>query len=223
MDHFQGTSVAVTPQGDLVTYQNPVSPASCADNHGDSRLNEIGRMDGNTSDPTTYFQGYAGDWLVLNFGRVTSENAKLVLRDDQKCADVCINVQVLDAAEDWLTVDVLHPRDFWSTEAVNLAAYVPTSGDFKVRLLWTAAHRLDYVGLDTSPPTQTRVSSASPILAIHSALGDVRAKLLFDDERYAELVSGQQITLSFQLPKNLQGMARDFILYTDGYYYTIRT
>jgi len=52
-------------------------------------------------------------------------------------------------------------------------------------------------------------------------MGDVTAKLLYDDENCVELVNGQQITLAFTLPNKAQDMTRDFILYTDGYYYTI--
>lgn len=221
VDHSQSTSVAVTPEGEIITYQNPVSPASCVDNEGNDRLSEIGRLDGRVSDPTTHFQGYEGDWLLLNFGRVTATNAKLIVRDDQKCTnDLCINVQVPDMNGGWQTVEVLHPRDFWAVEAVNLTAYIPTNGDFIVRLLWTATHRLDYVGLDMSSPAQTTVSRVPPILAVHSTMGDVNAKLLYDDENSVELIKGQHMTLAFTLPNKVQGTTRDFILYTDGYYYT---
>jgi hypothetical protein len=178
-------------------------------------------MDGNASDPTTYFQGYRDSWLLLDFGKVTGSYAKLILRDDQKCEDVCINVQVPDTNGGWQTVEALHPRDLWALEAVNMTAYVPAHGDFVVRLLWTAAHRLDYVGLDTSPPAQVQVSCASPTLAVHSTLGNVTAALLYDDENCVQLVNGQQITLAFILPNKVQGTTRDFILYTNGYYYTI--
>jgi len=221
VEHSQGTSVAVTPEGDIVTYQNPASPLSCVDNYGNSRLTEISRMDGNASDPTTYFQGSNGNYLLLDFGTVTTTHANLILRDDYKCMDVCIDVQVPDGNGGWHTVEVLHPRDLWSIEAVNMTAYLPANGDFIIRLLWTAPHRLDYVGLDTSTQTQTTVNSAPPALAIHSTMGDVTAKLLYDDEDCVELVNGQKITLAFTLPNKAQGATRDFILYTDGYYYRI--
>lgn len=220
VDHPQGTNIAVTPEGEILTYTNPTSPRSCIDNHGINRLNEIGTMNGNINDLSTYFQGYKGDWLVLNFGKVKGPYAKLILRDDQKCCDVCINVQILDSSGNWQTVEVLHPRDYWGIEAVNLAAYVQGKSDFKVRLQWTATHRLDYVGLDTSPPVQTKISTVSPILATHSTQGDVRAKLLSDDEQCVKLVSGQQITLTFLVPNTTQAANRDFIFYTNGYYYT---
>lgn len=221
VDHSQGSNIAVTPEGCIVTYTNPAIPLLCVDSNGNSRLTEISRMGGNVSDPATYFQGYKGYWLILDFGRVTVTNANLILRDDWKCDDVCIDVQVPGGNDGWQTVDVLHPRDFWAMEAVNMTAYLPTSGNFIVRLLWTSTHRLDYVGLDTSAQTQVLVTSASPILAVHSTMGDVTAKLLFDDENCVKLVNSQQVTLAFTLPNKVECTTRDFILFTDGYYCTM--
>jgi len=111
VDHSQGTNIAITPEGEVLTYTTPTSPLSCIDNNDTDRLSEIATMNGNVNDASTYFQGYKDDWLILNFGKVTSSYAKLILRDDQKCCDVCINVQVLDSSGNWQTVEVLHPRD----------------------------------------------------------------------------------------------------------------
>jgi hypothetical protein len=219
VDHSLNTSIAVTSEGEIVTYANPAAPLSCVDNNGNNRVIEINMMDGNISDPTTYFQGYEGDWLVMDFGRVSAARSNLILRDDQKCEEVCINVQIPDGNNGWQTVEVLHPRDFWAMEAVNMSAYISTNSDFIIRLLWTAIHRLDYVGLDTSAQEQVQVYSAQPMLAIHSTLGNVTVNLLYDDENYVELVNGQRITLAFVLPNRVQGTNRDFIFCTDGYYY----
>jgi hypothetical protein len=220
VDHSEGTGIAVTQQGQIIAYNNLASPKSCVDNNGNSELAQIDSMNGNVSDPSTYYQGNKGDWLLLDFGRVTGPYANLVLRDDMKCAE-CIDVQVPNATGGWQTIDVLNPRDYWSMEAVNMAAYIPKTGDFIIRLLWTQTHRLDYVGLDTSPPAPVEVSTASPTLAIHSTMGDVTAKLMYDDTQYVELVNGQYITIWFTLPSQPHDTTRSFILYTDGYYYTI--
>jgi hypothetical protein len=180
-------------------------------------------MDGDISDPATYFEGYPGDYLVLNFGKIVSDNANLILRDDQKCAeDNCINVQVPDAGGGWRTAEVLSPRDFWSMETVNMTAYVPTDGDFVVRLLWTAPHRLDYVGLDTTPQDSVEINEAHLISAVHSTQGNVKHLLMKNDQTYAELTPGQQILLTFLLPNN-RNEERTFILYTVGHYITIET
>jgi len=222
VDHSTETNVAVTPEGEVLTYVTPTNPILCVDNHGMSRLDEVGSLNGNVVDPTTFFQGYKDDWLILNFGECSGPYAKLILRDDQKCTnELCIDLQVPDGKGGWLTIEVLHPRDLWSIEAVNMTAYLPKTGDLKVRLYWTAPHRLDYVGLDTSQPTQTKLTTAQPAIALHSELGNVNARLLFDDEKCVRLVNGQQITMAFLLPNNMLGTTRDFILYANGYYYNI--
>ena len=217
VDHPEGTSIAVTQQGQIITCNNLTSPISCVDNNGNNELTEIDTMNGNVSDPSTYYQGNKGDWLLLDFGTVTGPYANLILRDDMKSGG-CIDVQVPNATGGWRTVDVLNPRDFWGIEAVNMTAYLPANGDFIVRLFWTQTHRLDFVGLDTSPPAPVQVSTASPTLAINSTMGDVTAKLLHGQG--VELVNGQYITLWFTLPSQAQDTTRSFILYTDGYYYT---
>jgi len=65
------------------------------------------------------------------------------------------------------------------------------------------------------------VYSTVPTLAVHSTLGNVTQNLLYDDENCVELVSGQRITLAFAIPNTGRGLIRDFIFYTDGYYYSI--
>jgi|GEM_PF-1543039 len=220
LDYSQGTSIAVTQTGEIFAYQNLLTPISAADNNGNSELSQISTTNGNLSDPSTYYVGNKGDWLVLDFGSITGPTANLVLRDDRKCAE-CIYVQVPDGSGGWQNVTVLNPRDYWSIEAVNMTAYLPQTGDFIVRLYWTQTHNLDFVGLDTSAQTPPQVTSAPPALAIHSALGDVTQKLLYDDEQCVQLVNGQTITIWFILPNQAQGTARSFILFTDGYYYTI--
>jgi hypothetical protein len=217
VDHPQGTSIAVTQQGQIIAYRNLTSPISCVDNNGNNELTAIDTMNGNVLDPSTYYEGSKGDWLLVDFGKVTGPYANLILRDDMKCAE-CIDVQVPNATGGWQTIDVLNPRDYWGMEAVNMTAYLPATGDFIVRLFWTQTHRLDFVGLDTSPPVPVQVSTAAPTLAIHSTLGDVTAKLLYADGNYVELVNGEYITLWFTLPSQAQGTTRSFILYTDGYY-----
>jgi hypothetical protein len=220
VDHSQDVNIAVTQEGEIITYRTPSSPLACIDSNNNSRLHEISQMDGNVSDLATFFQGNNDDWLIMNFGNLTSPRANLILRDDQKCEDVCINVQVPDSSGSWQTVDVLHPRSFWSMEAVNMTAYIPANGNFTVRLYWTAPHRLDYVGLDISEQAPTQVNSVSPTLAIHSTMGIVTSRLLHDDENCVELVNGQQLGMMFILP-NQQTSRRDFILFANGYYYRI--
>lgn len=217
VDHDSDINIAVTPEGQFLTYKNPMSPTSCVDNNGTNRLNEIRYMDGNVSDPTTHFYGLAGDHLTLNFGHVNSEYAKLILRDDMKSDVVCIEVQVMNEDGEWQTVSVLSPRAYWSIEAVDLSSYVVDGQDFLVRLLWTSPHRLDYVGLDTTKQADYEMHEANLISAVHSTQDDVKELLTKSDSIYAELVPVEQIELEFTLPQNSKD-TRTFILYAEGRY-----
>jgi hypothetical protein len=221
VDHDSDVNIAVTPSGEILTYRNPEDPVSCIDNNGTNRLDEILQMDGNVSDPTTYFYGTTGDYLILNFGQIDSENAKLILRDDMKSHEICIHVQIKNAEGEWETSVIVSPRDYWATEAVDLSEYLVQSEDFMVRLVWTSPHRLDYVGLDTTPQASITKTYTRPISAIHSIEGDVTNELFFNDQVYAELVPGEQIQLIFTLPNTPQTKTRTIILYTNGHYYTL--
>jgi len=221
VDHEYDVNIALTPRGDVLTYKKPVAPTSAMDNNGSSRLSEIRYMDGNVSDPKTYFQGTPNDYLILNFGKVNSDNAKLILRDDmKKMDDPCILVQVKDGNGSWQTVEVLIPRAYWSIEAVNLSSYIVHGQDLWVRLYWSQPHRLDYVGLDTTKQEDYEILTANLVSATHSTQGDVKALLTQNDTLYAELIPNQQIQLEFTLPNNTS-QARTYILYTKGRYCTI--
>jgi hypothetical protein len=222
VDHDSDVKISVTPDGEILTYQEPEQPMSCMDNNGDSRLSEILQVDGNISDPTTYYYGETGDYLIMNFGRVGSEDAKLILRDDIKCMICCIEVQVLADGGEWQTVSLVAPRDYWATEAVGLSEYVAEDEDLLVRLYWTSPHRLDYVGLDTSSQQDIELHEAWLIGATHSVEGNVRRLLKENDQAYAELVPDEQVNLKFVLP-NSRREERTFVLYTEGCYYTIST
>ncbi len=221
VDHDSNVQIAVDPRGQFLTYKNLAAPVSAVDNYGYNRLSEIRRMDGNISNPTTFFYGNASDYLILNFGRINSNDAKLIVRDDQKCELCCIDIQVLNGSGQWYTVVRTAPRNYWAVEGVDLSSYVVKNRDFKVRLLWTASHKLDFAGLDTTKQADYQVTYASLISATHSTQGDVTSLLTANDNQYAELIPGQQIQIDFTLPSN-QREARTYILYTEGHYCIIR-
>jgi len=116
------------------------------------------------------------------------------------------------------------PRIYWATEIVDLSSWLPDAdGDLKVRLLFTNTHRVDYVGLDTTPQESYTLRQGVLLWAIHSEQGSVGRKLRFEDEIYAELLPGQTIRLTFHLrPRDHPEAQRTFIVYSKGHYYTIQ-
>lgn len=82
IDHSADVRIAVTPDGEILTYKDPVAPISAVDGYGNDRLSEISLMDGDVLNPATYYYGEPGDSLTLNFGQVSSDVAKLIMRVD---------------------------------------------------------------------------------------------------------------------------------------------
>ena len=217
VDHSPDVNVAVTQRGKILTYANSSPPISCEDADGVSRLNEISKMDGDVFDEATFYEGYPGDFLTLNFGKIAADDAKLIVRTDMKKTDECIEVQLKNETGLWNTVEVLIPRSYWSIEAVDLSDYVDRSEDLQVRLRWKDHHCLDYVGLDVTPNAMFTVEEGVLLSARHSTQGNVRSQLLKSDQNYAELYPDQNVDLRFLLP-NSQGKTRTFILCSVGRY-----
>lgn len=218
VDHSSDVNVAVTPHGEILTYSNPVPPVSAVDEAGSDVLSLLSSVDGD------YYQGYNGSYVTITFASTDISNgAKLVIRDDwppyfEKCP---VYVQVLNATGEWDTIAVFHTRAKWATDIINMTGYLPdANGDLKVRLCFVSNDKIDYVGLDTTPQQDYKTRKAILIYAEHSEDGPVTFKLLTSDDKYAELVPGEQIQLTFLLPNN-QNQERTFILYTEGHYNTI--
>lgn len=216
--HAANINVALNLAGEIITYENPYAPTSAVDQHGNSWLTAITTIDNN------YYEGNPNGYLLIDFKSLdAAQHAKLVLRANLEDSpkSPCIHVQVLNHALEWVDVAVVQTRKYMSTQIVDLSNYLPnTNGSLKVRLYFTARHRIDYVGLDTTPPQPTTICHANLAYAFHSTQGDVKEQLMKAGGTYAQLLPNQQIELAFTLPQNTK-QARTFILYTKGRYYTI--
>jgi len=220
VDHKSDVDIAVTPDGEILTYSNPAPPISAVDKDGIDVLSQLSSVDGN------YYQGYNGSHITVTFTSTDVSNGiKLVIRDDlppvfEKCP---VYVQVLNATRQWNTVAVFYSRTYWATDIINMTDYLPdANGDLKVRLCFVSNDKIDYVGLDTTPQASIKVHQALLLSAFHSTQGNIKPLLMKNDQTYAELTPGQQIQLTFQLPNN-RNDERTFILYTEGHYHKIET
>lgn len=215
VDHDSDVNVAVSPFGEILTYQNPYAPLSAVDDQGYDWIETIQKTD------EFYYEGHNGSYLLLNFGVVEAENAKLVMRVDRPPLKTSIHIQVLNSINNWVDVVAIIPRTYWATEIIDLSSYLSNSTEeFKVRLYFTGSHKVDFVGLDTTQQAQIDVQEASLILAYHSDYRNITPKLLTDDDVYAELTPGQQILLLFAAATQSREQ-RTFIIYVNGYYTTI--
>jgi hypothetical protein len=218
VDHSSNVNVAVSPYGEILTYSNPAPAIFAVDDNGVDVLSLLSSVDGN------YYEGYNGSYITLNFGDElnVSQGAKLVLRTDAYLVKDSIHIQVQNENGQWKDVASVIPRAYWSTDIIDMSNYLPSCSntELKVRLYFTANHKIDYVGLDTTPQASVKTYEANLTSAIHSTQGNVKPLLMKNDQTYAELTPGQQIQLTFLLPNN-RNEERTFILYTEGHYSTI--
>jgi hypothetical protein len=220
VDHESDVNIAVSPCGEILTYKNPVPAATAIDQDNQDVTSILNAVDGN------YFEGYAGDSILLDFGSLNvSEGAKLVLRTDIQCINPpceikdSIHVQVLNATGSWVTVASFIPRMYWSTDILNLSSYLPNiNGNVQLRLYFTAHHKIDYAGLDTTSQDEFETHYGNLVMAHHNRLGNVKRLLKKSDNQYVELLPSEQVLVQFTLPQNHKEK-RDFIITLEGHYF----
>jgi len=215
VDHASNVRVAASPHGEILTYTHPSPPILAVDNNYRSVRRKLTSIDGK------YYESYNGSYITLYFGDLDiSQGAKLVLRADYFYKR-SIHVQIQDLRGNWNTVATIIPRVHWATEIVDITKYLSDArGNLKVRLYFTANHKLDFVGLDTSPQAPIQIQEGQLISADHTPDGDITPLLLYADSTYTELTPNQQIQLLFTLPPQTIE-ARNYIIIAEGHYYAI--
>lgn len=213
VDHASDVKIAVSPRGEILTYRNPSPPVSATNSTGGSELSKISNVDDG------YYEGGLGDYLILDFsGLDVSQAARLVMRTDPPPHKMSLYVQVRIASGDWATVEVVVPRVYWSIDIVDLKQYLPDPfGELKVRIYFTAQHRIDFAGLDTTLQAPVDIHTSRLVNAHHSVEGLVTLQLLLSDDIRAEILPQESIILSFE-PSAQTKANRDLIIIVEGYY-----
>ncbi len=220
IDHESDVKIAVSPDGQILTYKNPAPPTTAISKNGSNILALLSQNDGE------YYQGYQGDFIELDFTGVDiQKGAKLVVTSDWCMNPPCdmmkspTYIQVLNSSRDWHTVTTIYPRIFWSNDIIDLSEYLPdVNGELRVRISFTSKDKIDYVGLDATKQGEFELTYANLVTANHTRLGDVRPLLRTSDNTYVELLPGEQFTLQFTVPQS-QEEKRDFIIILEGHYF----
>ena len=207
MDHPEGISVGTTFDGEIIGYEEIISPISCMDNHGNKVLELVENMDDG------FFIGEDGDWLVVDFGEIDWKR-KAVIVGVVPPTGYAVHVQV-EIDNEWEDAGVIYPRAKSSTQLVDLSSY-----DFegKLRLYCEGNAKIDYVALVEPETEGIKIRECPLVSATHSANGSVKHELLIVDEDYVELVPGDIIALTFAAVGKYAHRLRDFVLVSTGYY-----
>lgn len=214
VDHPSGTSVVATADQQLITYTNPTPPITAVDRNGTNVERLLSTMNDGT-----YVTGGSGYSVYLNFGHIESQNAKLIFNatDPVKRS---INSYVYASNGTWIPSGTIHPRETWAMEGLNLSNYLQyVKGALKVKLTWAAAgDRVDFVGLDTSSPSQLVVSNVLMSQALYGSQGDVTSILSSTDGNYLVFGPLQVFRATFPVPSPPANLVRDMLLVSTGHY-----
>ncbi len=147
--------------------------------------------------PGDYMIVYSGDREDLGL----HESVKLVFRADQD-EKLSLKVQIL-TNEGWTDVAEIHPRIKWYTHIVDLSNCLPdVEGEYKVRIISTERHKIDFIALDFSEDKRITEISLSLIEAYHVTSNDsivnVLHYLVSDDEHKVKIIPGEAIELTFR-------------------------
>ena len=233
VDYPAGYDVAVTPEGEIITYSNPEYLMTCFDEEGNNQMPGIDYP----GDGLTY-NGIADDYLTVNLGNmgeITSSNL-LIRHSFVPPANEAgwifeitwinkdsIHIQIQSETGEWVDYAAIPSRVEWSMCAIDLEGimdYIIEGND--IRLFLTGEHMIDYIGLDVSEPEEVEINVYSPeyVNYVHSEDFDATSKLLNSDGCYVKLAPGEGIQADFPF-EPLSNDCRDFILITNGHYYTV--
>lgn len=213
VDHVEGVRVGVDPDnGQVFTYAEPTAPRSAVDNYGRDTLAQLIAWDG------AIYEGWRGDFVELDFGRVTNADARLIITADA-CPPACpktrIFIQVWDGST-WQPADTMHHRLNFAEDVIDISRFVPNRG-LRVRLVGASHFALEAVGLDASRQSGVTIQQAPLQSAVHNARGDVARLLANRDGTYATLIPVEEILMSFSIPEQ-RGEVRSFVLVSYGHY-----
>ena len=220
VDHPQGLHLGVKLDGEMFLYSREILPVSCVDSAGVDRLGLINTIgDGD-------YEAYAGEWLTVDFGHIGNvENMYVEVVADlppppPKRQTIVLQLQGEHEWE-WQDIALLHPRQNWATHLIDLSPWLNDGPqDIVIRLYWLAQHKVDYIDLVQLVPGPIEKKECVLESAVHSEAGSVRDSLLTVDGKYAELVPGEQIELSFEPAEPTGGFVRDFVVVATGHYVT---
>jgi hypothetical protein len=233
IDHPSAVEVYPDLKGKMFNISNPKPLLSCIDSHGNDCLNMLkGREEVYT--PGSYFQGVQGEYIIADFGNLSGQQiTKLVVTSDgpvetgpapslNPSSGKSIRIDSLvteNGIPNWVTRFVFTPHELWATNVFDITDLVTeATGEFKLRFYFTNTHKIDFIGIDTTPEIEKEVHEFTPVYA--KAGEDALSQVGNTDGNYLVMKKGDELFLKFfyQPPEGKINFKRDFIFISRGYY-----
>ncbi|OYD16205.1 hypothetical protein CH333_04020 [candidate division WOR-3 bacterium JGI_Cruoil_03_44_89] len=209
VDHPGDVEVGVNTEDEIVSVTTAHTPIS-AISGGEDYADVLG-------DEESWFEGCAGDTMVVEFGTIEeTDNKELWLNSDKSGFPISIEIEREDG---WEYVTSVFPRENFSTvPVISLTELIGDGEALTLRLVWFADHDLKTIKIVQLEDVLIVERTAPLIFAIHSRLGNVRQELLNEDGEYAEVLPGDTIRLEFAVTGQTPGWTRSFVFVSNGYY-----
>lgn len=218
IDHPRPAEIAVTIDGEIVTFTTPMPPRTAR--HGNRDVTqELSARDGD------FIRGKSGETVELQFGRSSpteGEGTSILLmevRGDFSPKKIAGSIHSPKGEASTVSNFVLRERMSLiavrlNSDGVGVNETVPESLD----IAWHRDFLLDYVALAREPQIPVNIQELTLQRAVHSDGRDLSALLRSSDQSYSELLPGEHIELVFPAPAVRPGKRRSFLLFTQGRY-----
>jgi hypothetical protein len=237
IDHPSAIEVYPDLKGQIFNISNPKPLLSGIDNHGNDCTSRLKGREEDVYTSGTYFEGSQGEYFIADFGDLSGNKiVKLVVTSDgtvDTSLDPGLNpgsggggrsirvdsLITQDGVTNWVTRFVFHPHELWATNVFDITNLLPdTNGHYKLRFYFTNTHKVDFIGIDTTPEVEKEVHELAPAYA--RAGVDVLSQVGNADGKYLVMNRGDELFLRFPYqPANGRiNLKRDFMFISRGYY-----
>ncbi len=231
-DHPYGTKVAIGEDGGLYEYKQKLPLIGCTDDKGNDHLEELKEEDG------LYFTSNGSGYLLLEYYLPSdipgSGNCQLSLEDlpkymikggvVDKALPSSMGEKITIIGEGSSSIREIFPRANPYEGAIVIDLSDASPGEkVTIKLAYNSSYTADMIGCYIADFTPLPGNKIDLSTATHSRLGDITSLLRDQDKRMVNLQPGERIDLLFPAdgaPE--EGMKRDFVLISSGYYERIQ-
>ncbi len=228
VDHPEDVEVAVDSYGDIITYSDPVPPDLCVDKYGNNVTSKISYIDNYN------IEGYDGDYIIMDFGRITAQHTKLLIRSDVKPGsggifpytnpeneNKGITISIKSKNDTWVNISHFYPREKWYTDVFVLDPYLSNASQpLQIAIGWLDYHKIDWVALDTTSDAPVDINNYYPINCVFKE-NNITQKISNVDGDAVILVPRESVCVEFPYEEPKTAMVRDIIFVSTGRYDTI--